>query len=156
MNIFKIRKTIIFQYKGNSDLLKILRDKIDDLLTKNFGNNITIADYKIQFSSWFGFPLIGPLRFIHGGQVQLEKSITIYRLDYTINFHLNYLLWLAIALIAFFSVLVEGSEPIIFLYAFLGIIMLFFWITILNNVSFVSFTNLMMKAIKESGGKKID
>ena len=156
MNLFKIKKSIIFRSDTGNDLLAFLIEEIDNILKLNFGNKINIVENKIFFTqSWFAIASVEMLRFVNGGEINIEKTIKTYRLNYAIHFHFNYLLCLFILMISFIAVHINNYEPIFYLYAFLGIIFLSIWVTVLNSVSETFFYNLMLKAIKKADGIKV-
>ena len=79
MNLFRIKKSIIFRSDTGNDLLAPLREEIDNILKENFGNKINIVENKILFTqSWFAIASVEMLRFVNGGEINIEKTIKTY------------------------------------------------------------------------------
>lgn len=158
MNLLRIQKTIIFRSKEGNDLLDIARSNIRELLKINFGNNVNTIENSIGFtkSLFASFWMIGWAKFIDGGEVHLEKSVKIYKLKYTINFHKTFFAYSIAASIPLFLVFTSNLELIYMLYFIIGT--MFYSLMIIGFCTFsdISFSNLMTKAITKSGGEKID
>lgn len=158
MSLLKIQKTIIFRSEGGNDLIDIARSNINELLKINFGKNVNTIENQIVFkksllaSLW----MLGWLKFIDGGEVYLEKSVKIYKLRYSINFHKTFIAYFVADLIVLYLAFINKLGPLYMLYFLLGI--MFYSIIIIGFCIFseISFSNLMIKAIKKSGGEKID
>lgn len=158
MNLLKIKKTIVFRSTDDNDFLDIVRSNICELLRTHYGNNVNTIENKISFTKTFLATLwmFGWLKFIDGGEVRLEKSVKIYKLRYSISFHKTFFAYFVVALIVLYLAFINKLEPLYMLYFLVGVMFYSLIIAGFCTFSDISFSNLMMKAIKKSGGEKID
>lgn len=157
MNFLKISKTIVFQSEGNDNILDLTRDNIINILPDNFSKNANIVGHKISFTqSLFPVPLQGPLKCISRGEIDVEKSNKVYKLSYLLSYQLFFYLYSFIALAALFWAIVNGLARQDVLYGVIGILVVFIIGAGFSSFSDISFSNLMLKAIKKSGGKIIN